>query len=73
VEVQMKDRLASSLANIDAHCVAVRLVLSLDNALCFSDSINQLVLLFRRRVEPGCNMPLRNQQRVTGCHWESIP
>ena len=71
--MQMENRLASCLADVHAHVIAVGRMLLLDD---FADVIHgseKLGLLLFARVEPRFHMAFRNQQRVARRNRERIP
>jgi hypothetical protein len=71
--MKMRNGLAASLTDVDAHVEAVRAMGALDLGACDRDSTDQLRLLLARRVEPATNVPLGHKEGMAGADRESIP
>jgi hypothetical protein len=69
----MEDRLPARLADVDADVVAVRRVSMFDGHPGVGDSREQFSPFSVRCIEPGGDVPDRNQQCVARAHGEAVP
>lgn len=73
VHVQVRDGLPRRGADVDADVEAVGRVGADDGFARGDGGLHQLGALGGRGLEPGCDVPPRRQQRVTGVHGERVP
>ena len=73
VDVQVEDGLACRLADVDADVEAVGPVALLDDGLCFVDGSSESGLLVLRGLEPGGDVPPRDDEEVAGRDGEGVP
>ena len=73
VDVQVGDGLTGSGPDVDADVVALGLVLGFDMGFGDFQGTCECLLFFTRGIEPGGDMPSRDDQQMAGTYREPIP
>src|SRR5262245_61144024 len=73
VDMQVEDRLAGGLPEVDTDVVAVWTVGAFNDCPCVVNSRKQLDSFSFRGLEPVGDVPDRNQERVTRADWKAVP
>jgi hypothetical protein len=73
VDVEVKYCLTGGLPDVDADVVPVRPVTLGHNVACYGEGAHEGGLLLSSGVEPGRDVPPRDEQRVAGGDGETVP
>ncbi len=73
VDVQVRDGLPGGVTQVDADVEAIGTPLRADDATDCLDRTEERSAFLGRRIEPGGDVPIRNDQRVALGNREAIP